>query len=123
MFLIFRNCPKKVSKGEAVYIVNALQVFLKRLKQKRPIQNSKLKKTKKKQQQKLDFFFNFSKLPLKGAHGDADYILRALKVFLKRMKQKRPQKVHPQNAGRGTLILNSIDCGRLSFQVSRFLNS
>ena len=62
--------------------------------------------------------------PLKGAQGDAVYILSALKVFLKRMKQKRPLKVHPPNAGRGTFILfNSIDCGRLSFQpISEYRN-
>ena len=71
------------------------------------------------------FFFNFSKLsttknrtifflncPHEGAQGDAVYILSALIVFLKRMKQKGPLKVHPPNAGRGTLMwFNSIDCG------------
>ena len=42
------------------------------------------------------------------------------KICLKRMKQKRPLKVHPPNVVRGTPILfNSIDCGRLSFQLSR----
>ena len=39
IFLIFRNCPKK---GDAIYIVNALQVFLKRMKQKRPLTKKKL---------------------------------------------------------------------------------
>ena len=31
------NCPQKGAKGDAVYIVNALKVFLKRIKQKRPL--------------------------------------------------------------------------------------
>ena len=62
------------------------------------------------------------KLPQKGGQRDAVYSVGALKVFWKRMKQKRPLKVHPPNVGRGTLILfNSIDCGRLSFQLKFFL--
>ena len=32
-FFIFRNCSKKGVKGDTVYIVNALKVFLKRMKQ------------------------------------------------------------------------------------------
>ena len=36
-FLIFRNCPLKVVQGDAVYILSALKVFLKRMKQKRPL--------------------------------------------------------------------------------------
>ena len=63
-------------------------------------------------------FLMFRNCPLKGAQRDAVYILSAIKCFLKRMKQKRSLKVHPPNAGRGTL-----DCGRLSSQVRRFLNT
>ena len=37
-FFIFRKCPKKGAKGDAVYIFNALQVFLKRMKQKRQLE-------------------------------------------------------------------------------------
>ena len=36
VFLIFWNCPKKGAKGDAVYIVNALKLFLKMMEQKRP---------------------------------------------------------------------------------------
>ena len=39
------------------------------------------------------FVLIFHSCPLKVAQGDAVYILRALKVFWKRMKQKRPLKV------------------------------
>ena len=108
-FFNFSKLPKK--KGDVIYIVNALQVFLKRMKQKRPLEKKIIKKNQP------IFFLVFQNCPLKGAQGDAVYILNALKVFLKRMKQqKRPLKNHPPNAGRGTLILfNSIDFGRLSF--------
>ena len=34
----FRNCPKKRNKGDAINIVNTLQVFLKRMNQKRPLE-------------------------------------------------------------------------------------
>jgi len=80
----------------------------------------KKREEKRKRARKNRFFF-FSKLPpKKNAQGDAVYILSALIVFLKRMKQKRLLKVHPPNVRRGTLILYTlIDCGRLSFQVSR----
>ena len=80
--------------------------------------------TKKKSNQinltKFYFYHFFLIAPQKGAQEDAFYILSALKVFLKRMKQKRPLKVHPPNVGWGTLILfNSIDCGKLSFQLQK----
>ena len=46
---IFRNCPKKGAKGDAFNIVNALQVFFKRMKQKRRLEKKlKFKKIKKK---------------------------------------------------------------------------
>ena len=35
---IFRNCPKKGAKGDTINIVNALQVFFKGMKQKRPLE-------------------------------------------------------------------------------------
>ena len=45
----FRNCPKKGAKGDAVYIiVNALKVFLNRMKQKRPLEKNQNLKNKKK---------------------------------------------------------------------------
>ena len=71
----------------------------------------------KKQQQKIDFFL-LPNCPLKGSQGDAVFILSALKVFLKRMKQKRPLKVHPPNVVWGTLILFN-----LKVEVSQFLNT
>ena len=40
----------------------------------------------------------------KGAQEDAVYILSAIKVFLKRMKQMRLLKVHPSNVWRGRLL-------------------
>ena len=64
----------------------------------------------------------FRNCPLKGAQVYSVYVLSALKVFLKRMKQKRPLKVHPPSAGRGPLFF-SIVCSRFSFRVSRFLNA
>ena len=37
-----RNCTKKkIAKGDAVYIVNALKEFLKKMKQKRPLKKIK----------------------------------------------------------------------------------
>jgi len=36
-FLIFRNCPQKSANGDAINIVNAFKVFLKKMKQKRPL--------------------------------------------------------------------------------------
>ena len=85
-----------------------------------------LKKSKKKESKKnrtVFFFFNFSKLPpKKDAQGNAVYILSALNVCLKRMKHKRLLKGHPPNVRRGQLFF-SIVCGRLSFYVSRFLNT
>ena len=72
---IFRNCPKKGNKGDANNIVNALQVILKRMKQKRPATRKKKKfkifkifKKYKKNQPKF-FLFYFSKLPPKRCPG------------------------------------------------------
>ena len=77
---------------------------------------SKKSKNIKKKIGQVFFYLIFRNCPQKGAQGDAVYILSAIKVFLKRMKQKKLLKVHPPNVRRGTLILfNLIDCGRLSF--------
>ena len=86
--------PKKMSRGTPSTLSNPSRFFLKMMKQMRPL---------KKEIQKN---------------------LSDIKVFLKRMKQKRLHKVHPPSERRGTLILfNLIECGRLSFQVSPFLNT
>ena len=50
------------------------------------------------------FYFIFRNCHLKGAQRDVVYILSALKVFLKRMKQKRPLKNHPPLLQRGQLF-------------------
>ena len=123
----FGNCPKKGVKRDAIYFVNSLKVFLKMMKQKRPrkkVRNSKKIKIKKKKFGQVFFYLIFRNCPQKGTQGDAEYILRTIKVFLKRMKQKRLHKVHPPSEQRGTLILfNLIECGRLSFHVSPFLKT
>ena len=98
-----------------VYIVSAFKVFLKRMKKKRPLKKIKKLKTTTKYQTK---FLIFRNCPKKGAQGEAVFILSALKSVF---GEERPLKVHPPNVGRGTLILfNSIDCGRLSFPLTRF---
>ena len=128
-FLIFRNCPKKGANWDAVNIVNALKVFLKRMKQKRPqekklkIKKKKLKKIKNKK--KLDnIFFFFSKLPPKRCPGG------------RRLHPQRPQSVFEEDEAEEaaessssscwpgyTYLVNLIDCVRMSFHVSRFLNN
>ena len=97
-FFIFRNCPQKSAKEDAINIVNALKVYLKKMKQKRPLKKDKNQKIKKKRTTtKSDkfFYFIFRNCPQKGAQWDAVYILSTLKVFFKRIKQKRLLKVPP----------------------------
>ena len=113
LFFIFRNCPKKGVKGDAIYFVNSPSVYEEDLAEEtaeKKIKNKIKKKIKKKSknQKKIlkknltSFFLNFSKLPpKKDAQGNAVYILSALNVFLKRMKHKRLLKVHPLNVLRG----------------------
>ena len=127
LFIIFWNCPKKVPRGTPSTFSMPSQCFWRgwsrRDHYKKDIKSKKSKKKKKKIWQ-FFFFLIFRYCPKKDAQGDAVYILSALIVFLKRIKQRRLLKVHPPNVRRGTLILfNLIDCGRLSFQVSRFLNT
>ena len=66
----------------------------------------------------LTFFFLWN-CPLKGAQGDAVYILSALKVFWRGWSRRGRWKCILQML----FLFNSIDCGRLSFQVSQFLNT
>ena len=76
-------------RGTTVYIVNALEVFMMRMKQKRPLEkknknfkNLKIKKNKKKS---ANFFFNFSKLPPKMCPGG------------RRLHPQRPQSVNEED--------------------------
>jgi len=111
---------KRCHGGRRIHYQRPQSVFLKDEAEEAAEKKIKIKNRAK----KYFFFFFFSKLPKKDAQGDAVYILSALIVFLKRMKQKRLLKVHPPNVRRGTLILYTlIDCGRFSFQVSRLLNT
>ena len=103
-FLIFRNGPKKGQGGRRQHCQRPQSVFEEdeteeaTAKKKRKIKN--LKNPKKQQQQNWTiFYFFFRNWPQKGAHGDCVYILSALKVFLERIKQKRPLKVHPPMLG------------------------
>ena len=72
------------------------------------IKKKQKKSNKKQKKMEIFLFLIFKNFSLKGAQGDAIYVLSALKVFLKRIKQKRPLKVHPPNGGQGPLILFNI---------------
>ena len=60
------------------------------------IPHQKIKQTKKRRKKRRkkvwNFFFPFSKLPQKRCQGGRRLHCQSLKVFLKRMKQKRPLK-------------------------------
>jgi hypothetical protein len=89
-FLIFRNCPQKSANGDAINIVNAFKVFLKKMKQKRPLKKrykvkkiKKIKKKIKKKNQTKFFCFNFSKLSQKVYKGTASTSSAPSKCFLR----------------------------------------
>ena len=84
-FFNFQNCPKKGAKGDAVYIVKALKVFLTRMKQKRPLKKIKLKKLKKIKIGQNCLFQNFPKLPPKRCPGGC------------RLHPQRPQSVFEED--------------------------
>jgi len=60
----------------------------------------------------------FRNCPLKGAQGDAVYILSALKVFFEENEAEEATESSSSNCKPGYtyfVFVNSIDCGRLSF--------
>ena len=79
----FETAPKKGAKGDAVYNVSALKVFLKRMKQKRPLEKQikNFENEKKKKNRTKFFCFNLSKLPPKSCPGR------------RRLHLQRPQSV------------------------------
>ena len=134
--LYFEIVPKKVSWGTPFTLSTPSKCFwrgwsrrdrwkkVRNLKKNQKNQKKIIKIKKKFKIGQVFFYLIYRNCPQKGAQGNAVYILSAIKVFLKRMKQKKLLKVHPPSEQRGTLILfNLIECGRLSFQVSPFLNT
>ena len=109
-----RGAPSTLSKSQSVFEEDEAEKAA-----EKKIKNLKIKKKIKINNNKFgqkNVFLIFRNCHLKGSQGDAVYILSPLKVFLKRIEQKRLLKVHPPNVGWGKQNpFYSNATGRLSF--------
>ena len=112
------TCLRKLTIIAPFFLAIIFYFLNKKIKkeQKRSLKK-KIKKVKKKSDK--HFFFIFWNCPL---HGGCRLHPQRPQCVCDEDEQKTPLKVHPPNAGQGTLILfYSIDCGRLRFLADFWL--